>query len=56
LARKKRARSWSEAPSAEKNTNRSTPVRSAARSRRSVATAFSSSIEARGWSRIAAAR
>ena len=30
LARKKRARPWSDAPSAKKNTNRSAPVRSAA--------------------------
>ena len=44
------------APIAEKNTKRRAPARSAALTSRSVATAFSSSIEARGSSRIAAAR
>ena len=44
------------APSAEKKTKRSTPARSAARSRRAVARPFSSSTRAWGSSRIAAAR
>ena len=52
----KRVREWRLAPSAEKNTNRRAPARSAARTSRSVATPFSSSIEARGWSRMEAAR
>src|SRR3954465_9230485 len=56
FARKKRAREWSDAPSALKNTKRLVRARSAARTSRSVATPFSSSIEARGWSRIVAAR
>src|SRR3954451_19720736 len=56
FARKKRAREWRLAPIAEKNTKRFVRARSAARTSRSVATPFSSSIEARGWSRIAAAR
>src|SRR4051812_19932236 len=56
FARKKRAREWSDAPIALKNTNRSVRARSAARTRRYVATAFSSSSDARGWSRIDAAR
>ena len=49
-------REWCVAPIAEKKTKRFAPARSAARTSRSVATAFSSSIEACGWSRIAAAR
>jgi hypothetical protein len=48
LARKKRVREWWVAPIAEKNRNRLAPARSAARTRRRVASAFSSSIEARG--------
>src|SRR3954453_47744 len=56
LARKKRAREWRLAPIAEKNTNRLVRARSAARTSRKVATPFSSSMEARGWSRMAAAR
>src|SRR3954466_9595780 len=56
LARKKRAREWRLAPIAEKKTNRLVRARSAARTSRKVATPFSSSMEARGWSRIAAAR
>ena len=56
FARKNRVREWCSAPSAEKNTKRRAPARSAARTSRSVATALSSSIEARGWSRIDAAR
>ena len=56
LARISRARLRVEAPSAEKNTNRSTPARSAARTRRHVATPASSSIEPVGWSRITEAR
>ena len=56
LARKKRVREWWWAFMAEKKTKRFTPARSAARTSRSVAIAFSSSIEPRGWSRIEAAR
>src|SRR3954453_16269334 len=56
LARRKRVRSWVLAPSAEKNTNRSTPARSAASTIRQVAIPLSSSIEPCGWSRIEAAR
>ena len=56
LARKKRVREWCSAPRAEKKMKRRAPARSAARTSRSVATAFSSSIDARGWSRIDAAR
>src|SRR3954452_21970662 len=56
FARKKRAREWRLAPIAEKKMKRFVRARSAARTSRSVATPFSSSIDARGWSRIAAAR
>src|SRR4051794_40154 len=56
LARKKRDCEYGVAPIAEKNRKRLAPARSAARSRRSVATPFSSSIEASSWSRMAAAR
>src|SRR3954452_8006888 len=56
FARKKRAGEWSDAPSALKKTTRSVRAGSPARTSRSVATPFSSSIDARGWSRIAAAR
>src|SRR4051794_19377499 len=57
LARKKRERECALAPIVEKKRKRCTPPRSAARSSRAVATAFSSSIEAPpSWSRIAAAR
>ncbi len=48
FALKNRVREWWCAFIAEKKTNRSTPARSAARTSRSVATAFSSSIEPRG--------
>ncbi len=45
-----------EALRALKKTNRRTPLRSAARSSRTVASPFSSSIRFGGWSRIVAAR
>ncbi len=56
LARKNRVREWWRAHIAEKNRKRRAPARSAARTRRNVATAFSSSIDPPGWSRIDAAR
>jgi hypothetical protein len=48
LARSSRERLRVEAPSTEKNTNRRTPARSAARTNRQVATPASSSIEPPG--------
>ena len=56
LARKKRVRCAAPALSALKKAKRCTPLRSAARSSRTVASPFSSSIRRGGWSRIVAAR
>ncbi len=54
--RKKRVRWKLVAPIAEKKTKRSTPARSAARSRRTVPSPFTSSSRRGGWSRIVAPR
>ena len=56
MERKNRVRWKPVAPIAEKKTKRSTPARSAERSRRTVASPLSSSIVPPGWSRIVAAR
>ena len=56
FARKKRVRCAADVFSALKKTKRRTPLRSAARSSRTVASPFSSSIRCGGWSRIVAAR
>src|SRR3954452_3030677 len=56
LARRNRVRSCALAPSALKKTKRRTPAASAAWTMRHVAMPLSSSIEPRGWSRMAAAR
>ena len=56
LLRMNRASDWALAPRAEKNTNREAPARSAARTRRTVASPFRASSEPDGWSRMDAPR